>query len=218
MFPMDEKDATWLDSGHDQPGTVGFHIPPGFPAYARVLHPVYYYDDEHRDFQVDVTWKTIAAANGITLSRTSSFKSISPGESYMPGESAEHDYGGPIENELPDAQMRTLIRILEVRTRTPDDCTFLWVNGVDSGLPDNVGYRINRAAGPCRVVTGRACSDALIGLPSVWWPLDHSWIVVTQVDMNSTLVGCAREVLSELVAEESLEVFEVSRDDLLERD
>ena len=114
--------------------------------------------------------------------------------------------------------MLTLIRILKARTRTPTDCTFLWVNGVDSGLPDNVGYRIKRAAGPCRVVTGRACSNALKGLPSVWWPLDRSWIVVTQVDMNSTFVGCDREVLAELLDEESLEVFEVSRDDLLERD
>jgi hypothetical protein len=214
----DGLDVSWLDAGRNQPGTVGFFIPPGFPVYARILHPVYYYKDDGT--LVDVTWAAIAEMNGKSLSSMSNFDAISPGESYGPPGHGEfvRRYGGPMESFLPDAQMESLIGILEGRTSAPSDCTFLWVHGVDSGLSEEAATWVNRAAGRCQVMTGMACSDAMEYLPSIWWPGDLSWIVITEVDMNSTFIGCDRETLNALLNDEHLEAFEVSRYDVLAKE
>jgi hypothetical protein len=45
--------------------------------------------------------------------------------------------------------------------------------------------------------------------PSVIWPADHGWFVVSEVDFDSTLVGGSRALVHDLVAAPGLEVYEV---------
>lgn len=48
--------------------------------------------------------------------------------------------------------------------------------------------------------------------PHLIWPADRSWIVVSEVDFDSTLVGGNRELVDALVAFPELEVYEVEPD------
>lgn len=48
--------------------------------------------------------------------------------------------------------------------------------------------------------------------PSLIWPGDRSWFVVSEVDFDSTLVGGSRELVDALVAAPGLEVLEVTPD------
>jgi hypothetical protein len=45
--------------------------------------------------------------------------------------------------------------------------------------------------------------------PHLIWPADRSWLVVSEVDFDSTLVGGTRELVEALVANPELEVYEV---------
>jgi hypothetical protein len=48
--------------------------------------------------------------------------------------------------------------------------------------------------------------------PHLIWPADRSWIVVSEVDFDSTLVGGSRKLIEALVAHPALEVYEVEPD------
>jgi hypothetical protein len=48
--------------------------------------------------------------------------------------------------------------------------------------------------------------------PQLIWPADRSWLVVSEVDFDSTLVGGSRELVEALVACPELEVYEVEPD------
>jgi hypothetical protein len=45
--------------------------------------------------------------------------------------------------------------------------------------------------------------------PNLIWPADRSWLVVSEVDFDSTLIGGTRELIDALVAAPDLEVYEV---------
>jgi hypothetical protein len=45
--------------------------------------------------------------------------------------------------------------------------------------------------------------------PNLIWPADRAWLVVSEVDFDSTLVGGSRELVEALVAAPDLEVYEV---------
>jgi len=42
--------------------------------------------------------------------------------------------------------------------------------------------------------------------------MDRKWLVATDVDMNSTIVGCDRAAADRVLADGRLEAFEVSRE------
>jgi hypothetical protein len=48
--------------------------------------------------------------------------------------------------------------------------------------------------------------------PNLIWPADRSWLVVSEVDFDSTLVGGSRELIDSLVEYPDLEVYEVEPD------
>lgn len=51
--------------------------------------------------------------------------------------------------------------------------------------------------------------------PSLLWPDDRAWCVATDVDLDSTLVGGPRALVDAVLADETLEAFEVDVDDSL---
>jgi hypothetical protein len=63
----------------------------------------------------------------------------------------------------------------------------------------------------CRGPLAAACSfyDMIGATPSIWWPEDHAWIVVTEVDSYSTYVGGSRAAADSILACGDLEAIEV---------
>jgi hypothetical protein len=45
--------------------------------------------------------------------------------------------------------------------------------------------------------------------PSLVWPDDHAWVLVTEVDFDSTVIGGSRELIAALTAVPDLEVLEI---------
>jgi hypothetical protein len=54
--------------------------------------------------------------------------------------------------------------------------------------------------------------------PNLIWPADRSWYVASEYDLDSTLVGCSRDLADAILAAPELEVWEVERGDSLEAD
>jgi hypothetical protein len=50
------------------------------------------------------------------------------------------------------------------------------------------------------------------GTPNLIWPADHSWLVASEVDFDSTLVGGRRDLIDAIVASADLEAWEVEPD------
>ncbi|MDO5743573.1 MAG: hypothetical protein Q4P23_03820 [Micrococcaceae bacterium] len=48
--------------------------------------------------------------------------------------------------------------------------------------------------------------------PSVLWPADHAWVMVTEVDYDSTIVAGSQDLLTELLATDRVEAFAVGED------
>lgn len=47
-------------------------------------------------------------------------------------------------------------------------------------------------------------------LPNLIWPQDRSWLLASEIDFDSTLVGGSRELIDALIRQEGLEVAEVT--------
>lgn len=50
----------------------------------------------------------------------------------------------------------------------------------------------------------------VVQTPNHWWPADCSWFVGTEVDMDSTVIGCSESLARALVAHPGLEALPVS--------
>jgi hypothetical protein len=81
-------------------------------------------------------------------------------------------------------------------------------------LPDRE-YFLYR--GPIDVVPRFEHLPGHLQTPNMWWPEDRAWFVATEIDFDSTLVGCTRACATALLASE-LEVLEVSAETRLDID
>lgn len=52
-------------------------------------------------------------------------------------------------------------------------------------------------------------------VPNLFWPADHSWLVASEVDFDSTLVGGASELIEAIVQSTALEAWRVEPTDSL---
>ena len=48
--------------------------------------------------------------------------------------------------------------------------------------------------------------------PSILWPRDHAWVMVTEVDYDSTIVAGSTELIDELLSADGIEAFAVGED------
>jgi hypothetical protein len=63
--------------------------------------------------------------------------------------------------------------------------------------------------GPIDIVPRFEHMPGHLQTPNMWWPEDRAWFVSTEIDFDSTLVGCSRACATALLASE-LEVMEVA--------
>jgi hypothetical protein len=120
------------------------------------------------------------------------------------------------EGYLDGGQCAVLTEVLRRHTAEPGRCTFLYASAHGSVLPDVAKPFAARLRLADHLGTeadiGTACRHPVA--PTIWWPLDRSWIVVTPYDCQSTYVGCSREAEQAVVAA-GLEVLPASlRDEI----
>ena len=59
----------------------------------------------------------------------------------------------------------------------------------------------------------------MLGIPlAMWWPADRAWFVASEIDFDSTLVAGTGELRDALLADDSIEAFEVPPDGILSFD
>jgi hypothetical protein len=125
----DVAEANWWETvwSEGTPPAVGFLIPRGFEAYARVLHPA-----DRRSTDESVSWATVARENGTTLHPQAQFHALARrGSTYDMG-GAENSRGwhdlNPEPGVLARPRFEALAEVLSRHTTTPDD-TFVafWV-------------------------------------------------------------------------------------------
>ncbi|UUZ58700.1 hypothetical protein [Nocardioides sp. B-3] len=52
----------------------------------------------------------------------------------------------------------------------------------------------------------------LVHSPTIWWPHDGSWLVNSEIDYDSTIVGGTPSLIEALVADPEIEALQVDRD------
>lgn len=220
-------------------GTVTGVVPSGFPAYARICHPVQVGADEW------LTWADVAAATGRTVHPLMQWQAI-----VRPvGEGSAWHGGEPAVGNLPTHLLRALCAMLATNTRSPDDCVFcLWdgygllhgspavaimssfgnASDVPPAVEDDVrdGPRVRLPGRDYLLLTGplTAAGDLDWNLmpslvdcqsPNLFWPKDVAWCVATEIDYDSTLVGGSAELIDAILRSPELESWGVEPADSL---
>lgn len=54
--------------------------------------------------------------------------------------------------------------------------------------------------------------------PNLMWPADRAWFVASEIDLDSTLVGCSSSTAAAILADHRLEAYPVGPDDSLQSD
>ncbi|WP_030192621.1 hypothetical protein [Streptomyces sp. NRRL S-87] len=217
----DLSPADWLTRrrpGQGDFGTVAGVSAPGFPAYARILHPAHLGERP-------VRWEVVGAAYGRSPdggTRWHELLGVSRDESYgglsLPGVWDEWPGEGP----TPPDVARALVRVLTRHTAAADRCWYaLW---------DGYGHRdwgaVPRFATPHRDkvllagtladVTSPQSLDPYAELPDLWWPGDRAWCVGGDTDLKSTYVGGPEALVADLLADPELEAHRVAGTDPLD--
>jgi hypothetical protein len=212
---VDVRPAEWVVAGLRGFGeSVLSLVPAGFPAYVRVFHP------GHRQVgtkEIPVPWAEIAAANaryahpGMQLGAlTGSYESL---HAPQPG-LFDHP---PQVGALPADLMPTLASALARHTTTPDRCWFAIWNGFgDLGedvrraptfLAPQREYHLLR--GPTEAAAESVTWTHREQSPNLWWPEDRAWCVATEIDLDSTYIGCDDACREEILALSEVEALPI---------
>lgn len=204
----------WVGRLHPFGSDVGSLVPDAFEAFARVLHPT----------RCGLRWSEIAAENGLVAHPHMQFHAIARSPTHgMTLDLSEW----PVEGSLGQDLLSDLVRVLEHNTTTPESCLFAFWEGME-GLEVTSAPSIPQLPGSDRLVRAQKRSyrlargslsdvtylSALFAQqsPHAWWPVDRSWFVATEVDLDSTYIGASRECIDEVLARPNLECFEVELD------
>jgi len=78
------------------------------------------------------------------------------------------------------------------------------------GVPPSAGRDYFLVSGPVRVAVELV--DIGLNAPNFIWPADQSWLVVSDIDLDSTLVGGDDALTQSIVSSKELEAFRISQD------
>jgi len=125
----DPAEADWWDTAWSAgtPPAVGFLIPRGFEAYARVLHPA------HDSTGREVTWAQVAAECGTAMHPEVQWHRVSGGRDLDPhGRGPDPDRwvgNAPVEGMIERSRFAALAEVLARHTRTPEETIVAFWNG-----------------------------------------------------------------------------------------
>jgi hypothetical protein len=214
-------------------GTVGAVVPDGFPAYARVLHPV-----EVGYGRPPLTWAQVCRRTGRIPHALMQWAAITRGRRW--------DDGDVQVGNLAPATLGPLLDVLAPATGDQDCLHALWdgwgwLHGTAATIvssTDDVESAPPRPAVPADVLAMprlrlpdrdhllfrgplRAALDLgrhpapdwfLPQSPSLLWPADRSWCVGTEIDFDSTLVGGSADLVDAVLAAPGLDSWPVGPD------
>jgi hypothetical protein len=205
---QDRRQGDWINErllDHDGHGVrVASVVPTGFARVVRVLHPA-----------GGTSWAETARANSTVVHPLVQWGGVNPAFDGR-GRSSDHD---PEEGSVPGA---VLVAILEHCPAEGEVYYGVWdgfgiwsESAEESSLMPGWGGRSYRLfAGAKSAFTQwpgmnswRPQSANLI------WPKDHSWCIATEIDWDSTLIACADQVATAILADRRLEGFDVKPDD-----
>jgi hypothetical protein len=205
----DLSPAHWLAAAltPSDPPRVASLVPPVFAAYARVLHPAISYEG---DDDVEVPWAAVAALNDRTAHRLMQWPAITGSWDFM----AEDDQpelwnDSPAEGHLLAPVAERLAAALAPHTSTPDDVWFgAWTDAPPGPGLLILGARAHRLVrGPIALAAANFADEPAEQGPSVWFPADRAWCVVTDIDLMSTYVGGSTAAVRALLDEDGLEAW-----------
>lgn len=202
--------------------SVHSFVPEGFAKYARVFHPAYLRGEP-------VRWAEIAAANGKPAHVGMQLHALTGSADLynIPSQPGLFDYR-PRDGALPISLVRALLPVLSRHTTTPANCWFaVWegwgaLRGDFAAAPkfDLPGRAYHLLTGPIEAATENVTavvvdpslpflSEYAFQSASLWWPDDHAWCVATEIDFDSTYVGCDDRCCDEILSLGDVESFEV---------
>jgi hypothetical protein len=196
----DARAAGWITGGvRGFAESVLSLVPAGFDAYVRVFHPA-----RARSGAV-ITWAEIAAANGKHAHAGMQLAALT---GHVQESSAPPFDGPPEIGSLPPELAAVLAALLGRHTTTPERCWFAAWHGF-ARLRDDVRSAPTFAlpnreylllTGPVAAAAESVTDPNRVQSPNIWWPDDRAWCVATEIDLNTTYVGCSRACRDEVVA------------------
>jgi hypothetical protein len=198
----DGRAAEWVRRGVNGFGeSVRSLVPAGFAVYVRVFHPAYRKD-------VPVRWQTIAAAlNRVSHPEMQFTALVDDKQSRNDARTIVFD-APPERGSLPLELIAPLAAVLSGHT-TSDSCNFAAWEGFGAldaevalaptfDLPGR-RYHLLRGTTP-EGATENVVYPPARQSPNLWWPDDHAWCVATEIDLDSTYIGCDEPCANELLA------------------
>lgn len=208
----DARDAEWVrEKMTSFADSVGSFLPDHFEAYARLYHQT---EPRERGEGPPVMWRDLAAREGVAFGDFEAMSVL---------RERRTDKLQSREGDLPPAQITALLSHLAPATTTADDCRFaLWEGFGDCPVPDEIETTLRLPHRHYHLFAGPV-EGALTTLSSVswiersanlWWSMDRSWFVSTEIDFWWTYVGGSRALISALVLDARLEAVSVDVDDV----
>jgi hypothetical protein len=169
-------------------------VPSGFESYVRVFHPAYRGPGLE---PTRVSWAEIAAATGKHAHPAMQLSAFT-GSDHLHDECPGIFDNAPEVGSLPPELAGPLWATLAQHTTTPGICWFAVWHGW-GGLREEVraapifrlpGREYHLLTGPVHAVTANVEVMPFEQTPNLWWPDDHAWCVATEIDLNTTYIGC----------------------------
>lgn len=198
-------------------GAVTCHVANGYEAYARIFHPAGFSEDGRPK-----RWAEVAEAMRTTAHREMQWEALVASSGWYGDE--------PMPGEMEFFDLDALCEILTARTADPGDCYFglCTIQGwLDSFPAAEYLQRLLRLpldrdhivlAGPLAAVGQITRDGKRRDVPNLIWPEDRSWLVASEVDFDSTLVGGSAELIEAIVESPALEAWQVEPADSLAAD
>ena len=219
----DARVAGWVvPASPSQLATLGYLMPDGFECYLALPHPMRAY------VNAPIAWSDVAAAAGLEVNRVRRsavlIAALSDERSIrMRLERQAVDLTRADAGHLPVEVITELVRVLSPSDANLETVFAVWDGwGARTALIEkgahfefgSRGWYLLRA--PIRAaVTGFGEGPVSFGLgPGMWWPRDRSWIVVTDIDLEISYIGCAASTASALGAS-NIECYSVGLDSSL---
>ena len=213
---LDARPAEWVVAGlRGFAQSVLSLVPAGFPRYVRVFHPAYRPVGEAPEKRlVPVPWAEIAAANGTRAHAGMQLAGLTGSHASESGQPGVFD-APPDDGSLPPDLAVPLAPVLARHTSMPEQIWFAVWEGFGD-LPDEVRHapaftaphrRYHLLAGPIDALPEGAYNSGHHQSPSLCWPDDRAWCIATDVDLNSTYVGCDDVCADEIIAVPEIEAL-----------
>jgi hypothetical protein len=211
----DTRPADWIVAG-----LLGFaesvqsFVPAGFPSYLRLFHPAY---RGRGALRRPVRWAEIAAANHKRAHVGMQFQVLIGSDDSYNFPSQPGVFEAPPEvGSLPRNLIDLLVPVLTRHTATPQACWFaVWEGwgGIRKDVASAPKFDVparsyHLLAGPIEAAT-ESVNEHFEQSASLWWPDDHAWCVATEIDFNTTYLGCDQSCCRELLRLPGVEAFVV---------